>query len=397
MEKIEKIKLEIMNSYIENGDLNSFIKKVDEYLENPFFVFDTSFSLLLSSLETKFKDRYIKKYDGKMIVSLETENEIIKSGDLELLKNSDDIIIRKYNSFENSLMMKRIKNGKYTIGYILVSAKNREFIEEDKKIVELLEKIISHDTAIKGQVMKVDQVVFGKIIDGEYKDEEAIRKLLDNIGFKQSETRLMAIKGGNLEEINQFLINKHNNLYSFFYNNVLLVFVNADEEKNKDIINDIKEESDNKADIGISDDFKDYTKLSTYYTQAIDTIRINQNYFNSNNHYYYNECRFICILTRAGEDELEKLIDKRIFEIINYDNEHNSSYLNDIKIYFASGRNIKKAAEELYIHKNSMYYRIDKIKELFKIDLENEEDCFDIEMSIKIISLLNKSNEPLQK
>jgi DNA-binding PucR family transcriptional regulator len=57
--------------------------------------------------------------------------------------------------------------------------------------------------------------------------------------------------------------------------------------------------------------------------------------------------------------------------------------------YLTYPDNPTKAAEELFIHKNTLFYRIGKIKELFPIDLSNGEERLKIHLTLKLIEVEN--------
>lgn len=64
--------------------------------------------------------------------------------------------------------------------------------------------------------------------------------------------------------------------------------------------------------------------------------------------------------------------------LINSDNESHTPYVQTLEAYLHSNCNLVKAAESLYIHRNTMVYRMDKIRELMHIDftdMEAKSEC----------------------
>ncbi|MDO4890356.1 MAG: helix-turn-helix domain-containing protein [Coriobacteriaceae bacterium] len=53
--------------------------------------------------------------------------------------------------------------------------------------------------------------------------------------------------------------------------------------------------------------------------------------------------------------------------------------------YLNSGRNVARAASALHVHKNSMYYRIQRIEELAGVDLSDEQTCFLLQLSLAML------------
>ncbi|MCD6363965.1 MAG: helix-turn-helix domain-containing protein [Synergistetes bacterium] len=49
---------------------------------------------------------------------------------------------------------------------------------------------------------------------------------------------------------------------------------------------------------------------------------------------------------------------------------------------------IQESAEELHLHRNTMRYRLDRIREILGVSLENGETLFNLYLSIKILRVL---------
>lgn len=54
-----------------------------------------------------------------------------------------------------------------------------------------------------------------------------------------------------------------------------------------------------------------------------------------------------------------------------YDARRNSNLLRTLRVYFATGANASEAAERLFLHRNSMLYRLARIEELTGLDLKD--------------------------
>lgn len=54
--------------------------------------------------------------------------------------------------------------------------------------------------------------------------------------------------------------------------------------------------------------------------------------------------------------------------LVNYDLEKRSDLVRTLRVYFACGTNTSLAADRLFLHRNSMLYRLDRIRELTGLD-----------------------------
>ncbi|MFD1901837.1 helix-turn-helix domain-containing protein [Enterococcus termitis] len=55
-----------------------------------------------------------------------------------------------------------------------------------------------------------------------------------------------------------------------------------------------------------------------------------------------------------------------------YDQKNNTSFTPTLKAYLAHHLNVATTSRALFIHRNTLLYRIDKIKSLLPVDLEQE-------------------------
>lgn len=62
--------------------------------------------------------------------------------------------------------------------------------------------------------------------------------------------------------------------------------------------------------------------------------------------------------------------------------------LKTLEIYFNANKNIHKAAEILFMHRNSLKYRLDKISELLDVDLDDAETCFRLQLMLRMRYIL---------
>ena len=57
--------------------------------------------------------------------------------------------------------------------------------------------------------------------------------------------------------------------------------------------------------------------------------------------------------------------------ILNYDKENQNNYFETLKRYLYNNCNTNETAKELFIHRHTLTYRLDKISQLFNVDFEN--------------------------
>ena len=71
---------------------------------------------------------------------------------------------------------------------------------------------------------------------------------------------------------------------------------------------------------------------------------------------------------------LDELSGEILRPLIEYDDLHDAGYVDTLESYLRNGGSIKAMADELYIHRNTILYRMSNIRSLLNCSLESAED-----------------------
>ena len=86
--------------------------------------------------------------------------------------------------------------------------------------------------------------------------------------------------------------------------------------------------------------------------------------------------------------ELEAFFTQSLGKVYEHDQLHGTRYIVTLEHYFFHHLNISETAKALFIHRNTLIYRIEKIKEILNTDLKNSEELLKIQLALKIGRLL---------
>ena len=89
-------------------------------------------------------------------------------------------------------------------------------------------------------------------------------------------------------------------------------------------------------------------------------------------------------------EELEKFYDGTIKPLVDYDEKKSTELIKTLESYFRNNGNLKRMSEELFTHYNTILYRVQRIMDITVMDLEDQNDRLNLEISIKIKKLLKK-------
>lgn len=84
-------------------------------------------------------------------------------------------------------------------------------------------------------------------------------------------------------------------------------------------------------------------------------------------------------------DQMEAMVDKRVIAMLLYDREHGTQYLETAVMSVAHPGSPAEAADALNVHRNTYFYRVNKVRELFLIDLKDGDDRLSLAFTSKIL------------
>jgi sugar diacid utilization regulator len=94
------------------------------------------------------------------------------------------------------------------------------------------------------------------------------------------------------------------------------------------------------------------------------------------------------LLDDRKRPEIEQAVNRALGAILAYDAEHGTQFVGTLEAYFLSLGNVARTAERCHVHPNSVYYRLDRIRELLGHDFEDPEVALDLQVALRARRLL---------
>ena len=77
--------------------------------------------------------------------------------------------------------------------------------------------------------------------------------------------------------------------------------------------------------------------------------------------------------------------------LVAHDRERRSDLVRTLRAYFAAGSNASEAADRMFLHRNSMLYRLERIQKLTGLDLKDPDASLALRLGLLA---LEKGEEP---
>lgn len=85
---------------------------------------------------------------------------------------------------------------------------------------------------------------------------------------------------------------------------------------------------------------------------------------------------------------LEEYAKDVLGKLISFDREHGTDYLEILRLYLECDGSVKKVADRMYVHRNTINYQLNKVKKILGADLGTFEERFRIAFAFKILDML---------
>ena len=139
--------------------------------------------------------------------------------------------------------------------------------------------------------------------------------------------------------------------------------------------------------MGIGTTVRNMNEISKSYHRAVTAYTLTQNPIRKNV-VSYNEIGIYKLLTDRKEEEIyPEYVEETLGKLIKYDQENGTDYLKILRVFFENECSIINTARSLYCHKNTMTYKINKIKEILGYEILDNENRMQIMIAIHIMQL----------
>lgn len=188
-------------------------------------------------------------------------------------------------------------------------------------------------------------------------------------------------------------IRSQNNCRVFLYNSALVCLYGSDTPVERwaeqaPQLSLLMEEAHLQA--GVSRRIQRLDRLVSYYEQAQSALELGIWLQRSFTFTSYDTLSSFLIFHRICAPDLDLFVHQKIQALLTYDQEHDTDLCATLQVYLEQAKSLAKTAEILFIHRNTVRYRIHKCTELINSDLEDGNEIFAFILSLRILEYRKK-------
>lgn len=362
---------------------------------------DTSFCIL-AAFPALNDEENVETIGGKQYIRFGVTLEMEQKQHIRYLMESRSPTVSRDARFPNPIVFQSIRINQAVVGYLFSPGRPEGFSEEELHLIEYLSQVLSIE------MQKNDSFAAESGIKYEYFLTELLEGRLKSDGFAEERLRQLKRKVRPYYYLAQFsfddVTSRHASI-NYYYEQLLAVFPEALVGRVKgqvcmllprEGLEPLTEREEptlrkflefNKMRAGFSYRFTSLV-LAVYVREqaeaALASPKPDQRIC------YYEQIYLSHLFALAGDsDRLQALIHPDIQLLHDYDLVHNSQYLFTLHTFLLNDRNAARAAEALYIHKSTFFFRMGKIADLLGEDImRNSQRLFNYELTFHLLDHL---------
>ena len=132
----------------------------------------------------------------------------------------------------------------------------------------------------------------------------------------------------------------------------------------------------------------DFSELPLTYRHLKAAMKIGRTFRTSERIFGYHSLGLGKLISSISDESAREFLEEELpgIDFRQFDSET----MNTVEVFFASGLNIAEAARALYLHRNTLVYRLDKFKKTTGCDLQNFDDAVKIRIGMLLSQKLNQ-------
>lgn len=402
LQRVETLHKDTMNVVVSGGNIDDILKSIHKTIASPVFIRDYYFEDTYF-IKQAFEDDYAMLYENIEGIQLDGKNS----------KLIWDTVTYKEKEIERLIIPIFVKH--QVFGHIVAYGRELGISNYDKLGLEAASNIIALEFLKKISVQEVENKYKLEFFDDlisldEVRRSKAVERATN---FRLSESAyyvIMDINVHNKQTVDEtekalkvayliemickdmgrafMILNKSDRIY-------LMIMLKEGEgttvvKRYLKYIHDILKSKMKKyhSQIGVGRVYKGLHQVHKSLVDASKALEAAMFYM-EDDVVLFEEMGIYKILSNAAiKTELEIFYRDVLEPLVLYDRRKDTELVKTLEVYYACNGNLKKMSESLYTHYNTVLYRLNRIQEIIKMDLAEEEHRFAIQTALKVHKIM---------
>lgn len=395
----------LVNALFSGKGLQYLIDSATDLFGNPIYVVDLQHKYLAISAgilpsNELFKEEHSAGYIGEAGLQFIQQNQINQK-----VRKSRTAYYCVNTLVDTGMLIDSIRIQGIEVGHIMMMESQHQFRPYDADFFHRFSKLVAvelqKDSAYSQNKGVMYSYFLGDLIRHPDQKVQDVEKRLKSMGYPLKETfYIIAIPPAGhttsdlkleviLEGLKQIF---PEGIYVIYEDTIVFLISRELEQRLSEYEVSRLEEylSANNLKAGISNFYQYLKDTSRFYQQAIDSVHLGLKLEDPAPIYYYSDYYLYQMLEifEKTDKEIRFLIHPGLMRLYLYDQEHGTDLIHTLIEYLKRPGHPAEITEILHIHKNTLLYRMGKIKSITHCEFVEGDDFMHFDMSIKIMKYL---------
>jgi hypothetical protein len=378
-----------------------------EIVGNPAFVSDLAHTILAYTKSVKIDDpvwqaNIVESHLDRNTLTQDREVSTVHAASGESAKP----VLVEDGFMPYPRIIKTLVSRGSAIGVLVVTSYRKPFEPGDIELVDLISSFVVQRMAEEMQypsdAARSVEGFFIKLLGGARFPEERVRKRLDILEYRRHPfTYVLSVHAApgsaapESAELEQLIgrFRRLSGCVAFPYNAAIVCVYGSETD-----ITNWAEQAPELTELlagedliaGASRQMTDFSGLMANYVQAQRTEEIGMRLGRPERIFSYDSLASFAMLQNIPRETLDDYCHQRIRHLGAYDNEHGTELCATLQVYLEQAKSLARTSEILFVHRNTVRYRILKCMELMNTDLEDGNEIFAYIFSLRILEYQKK-------
>ena len=389
---------EVSAAFLRCRSMDALIERGYAYLGNPFAIHDSDGTLLAYSRQAGLRDDAWKS--EAFLSTLSQFHSVEHAAAMEHARRDQIPVLLSSGDGPQQLRMALSSRGQ-TLGYLTVVAQFRPFSGTDPQIAQLLGCFITLDLLRQNSIARVSVSDAGHLKSfleaGEMNMPEVPQWLEQQTCTGEQRYYLMLFNGGSSPKTPFFDVDSVLALLDQLFPHdictrleagVVLLMKCSEGIRHSDAMETLFSALNPAVSVGISNPFRSLAEAGHgALRQARSALELGSTLHPDRPCYFYEDYAVYTALRAAADRiDLRELLPTGLRELLNTDSSGES--LHTLEVYLSTGGKKARAAELLYIHLNTLKYRLSTLSSKLDADLDDPATMFALTHALHIVRYL---------
>ncbi len=383
---------------LEHAGMERLLQVTSEFLQNPLTVIGLDFTFAAEA-GSKYLPPRARLYTDEGL-NVEYVNALLQNETYrEMADTHETVMFPAYISGCRSMNRNLFVDEKATHRLILTECR----VEITQGVIcvldilsEKLEFLLAHEEEETDPDRDIEQI-FVRVLSDRTADYMQISRELSELGWGGNHEYMCLIlqitylnqQNLSTKAISRYIKKKLGDSVSFLYQDEIVVFfdltrlgMNQEEVAGK-LVYFIR---DTYLKAGYSRVMTGHMNLRRQYVQAKTALDVGSRKKPYLWIHYFSQVAMTYILEQATKRLPGTMIcHEGLLELKKHDEENQTQYMETLRVYLEQHLSATQAARELFIHRSTFLYRLDRIREILQSDLDDPEEIFYLELSFRLL------------